>query len=165
MQAPEVFARNFGTQADMWSLGMLAYQTLSNRCVASRLPVAHTVALWLGVMTCVRCVLPVLRLLLNLGLWSNCRLPFWRDEDDMQMTSLTDVRSAVDEAIPLDYGPWLRASPQCRDFVDRLLQVGDRSTSHKHADGQKCSLQCVGPLAVCVVCYATQYQGCACVRC
>lgn len=48
VQAPEVFARNFGTQADMWSLGMLAYQTLSNRCVASRLPVAHAVALWLG---------------------------------------------------------------------------------------------------------------------
>ena len=35
LQAPEVFARNFGTQADMWSLGMLAYQMLSNRCMAS----------------------------------------------------------------------------------------------------------------------------------
>ena len=53
-----------------------------------------------------------------------CRLPFWQDEDDMQMTSMTDVRSAVDEPIPLDYGPWLRASPQCRSFVSSLLQVG-----------------------------------------
>jgi hypothetical protein len=43
----------------------------------------------------------------------------------MAVTSMTDVRSAVVEAIPLDYGPWLRASPQCRDFVGRLLQVGD----------------------------------------
>lgn len=41
----------------------------------------------------------------------------------MRVTSMTDVRSAVDEPIPLDYGPWLRASPQCRDFVTRLLQV------------------------------------------
>lgn len=32
VQAPEVYARNFGTQADMWSLGMLAYQALSDRC-------------------------------------------------------------------------------------------------------------------------------------
>ena len=30
--APEVYARNFGMQADMWSLGMLTYQALSDRC-------------------------------------------------------------------------------------------------------------------------------------
>lgn len=41
----------------------------------------------------------------------------------MRVTSMTDVRSAVDEPIPLDYGPWLTASPACRDFVTRLLQV------------------------------------------
>lgn len=51
------------------------------------------------------------------------RLPFWRDDDDMRDTDMSDVRSAVDAAIPLDYGPWLAASPQCHDFVTRLLQV------------------------------------------
>lgn len=30
--APEVFARSFGRPSDMWSLGMLAYQALSDRC-------------------------------------------------------------------------------------------------------------------------------------
>lgn len=75
------------------------------------------------------CALSALSQLPNLSLLSICRLPFWRDEDDMAMTSMTDVRSAVDEAIPLDYGPWLRASPQCRDFVGRLLQVGNPPTS------------------------------------
>jgi serine/threonine protein kinase len=49
LQAPEVFERNFGTQADMWSLGMLAYQTLSNRCAASQASVPHSAMLpaWL----------------------------------------------------------------------------------------------------------------------
>ncbi len=51
------------------------------------------------------------------------RLPFWQDEDDMQMSSMAAVRSAVAEPIPLDYGPWLTTSPAGRDFVSRLLQV------------------------------------------
>lgn len=50
------------------------------------------------------------------------RLPFWQDEDDMRDSSMTAVRSAVAEPIPLDYGPWLNTSPACRDFVTRLLQ-------------------------------------------
>lgn len=33
--APEVFERSFGRPADMWSLGVLAYQALSNRCFTS----------------------------------------------------------------------------------------------------------------------------------
>jgi hypothetical protein len=56
----------------------------------------------------------------------------------MAVTSMTDVRSAVDEAIPLDYGPWLRASPQCRDFVGRLLQVGDCPHYVVHSHGAGC---------------------------
>ena len=30
--APEVFDRAFGLPADMWSMGMLAYQGIANRC-------------------------------------------------------------------------------------------------------------------------------------
>lgn len=35
--APEVFARSFSLPADMWSMGMLAYQAIANRC-APQLP-------------------------------------------------------------------------------------------------------------------------------
>jgi serine/threonine protein kinase len=31
--APEVFDRAFSLPADMWSMGMLAYQAVANRCV------------------------------------------------------------------------------------------------------------------------------------
>ncbi len=30
--APEVFDRAFALPADMWSMGMLAYQGIANRC-------------------------------------------------------------------------------------------------------------------------------------
>ena len=124
------------------------------------------------------CMLSVLRLSCSseIAFVGHCRLPFWRDEDDMRMTSLTDVRSAVDEGIPLDYGPWLRASPQCRDFVDRLLQVGDRSTlaTNPHhmsivmLRNAHCNVWARWLFALTAMrlsAYETQYQGCACVRC
>ena len=37
--APEVFARAFSLPADMWSMGMLAYQAIANRCAPPPFPI------------------------------------------------------------------------------------------------------------------------------
>lgn len=90
--APEIFARDYHKEADMWSFGVMLYQLYSRR------------------------------------------FPFWEDMATCRASKLEEVAQAVTRAeIPFDYGPWLKMSPEGRNFIRACLtrDVDRRLTVHE----------------------------------
>jgi calcium-dependent protein kinase len=77
--APEIFTRQYGLEADLWSVGMMFYQLIAKR------------------------------------------FPFWATLEECHNKSITEVMERVlNGEIPLDYGPWLRMSPEGLDLMEQL---------------------------------------------
>jgi calcium-dependent protein kinase len=84
--APEVFARDYGLEADVWSAGIMLYQLYARR------------------------------------------FPYWETYEACRAARLEEVAALVGAgAIPLDYGPWRRMTPEGLDFVRSCL-------THDHVD-------------------------------
>jgi len=84
--APEVFARDYGLEADIWSAGIMLYQLYARR------------------------------------------FPYWETYEACRAARLEEVAALVAAgAVPLDYGPWRRMTPEGLDFVRSCL-------SHDHVD-------------------------------
>jgi len=78
--APEIFTRQYGLEADLWSVGMMFYQLVAKR------------------------------------------FPFWSTLEECHNKSITEVMERVlNGDIPLDYGPWLRMSPEGLDLMQQLI--------------------------------------------